>query len=196
MVRAAFTMIELIFSIVIIGISIMSLPTMTNVINKGIENNLNQEAIFAASSKLMDSTSGYWADRSMEDINKSHISRVIDINGNCNSTTRLRPGHINQPYHRRCLDSTSNLNIDANVSTLFSIDDYAHTNEKVFINYTKSSNEYKQDYTSSLNVELNSSDNNIKNITITIDDESGNTITVLKTYSANIGETEYFKRTF
>ena len=44
--RFGFTMIELIFAIVIIAISVMSLPMMTQVTNKGLEESLVQEAIF------------------------------------------------------------------------------------------------------------------------------------------------------
>jgi type II secretory pathway pseudopilin PulG len=203
MVRLGFTMIELIFAIVGIGISIMSLPTMTNVINNGMENNLNQEAIFAASAKLMDATSGYWDENSMQDINKSHISRVINIDdddsdptNDCGVTTKLRPGHINQPFHRRCLDDLTTSPTNTKEDNIYDLDDYEHTDEKIFITYSQSSSGYKQDYKSSIDVTPNSSDANIKEITITIKDESGNTVTVLKTYSANIGETEYFKRTF
>jgi len=74
--RFAFTMIELIFAIVIIAISVMSLPMMAVVTQRGMENNIVQEAIFAASAELMGATSGYWDENSMQDINVSHLSRV------------------------------------------------------------------------------------------------------------------------
>jgi prepilin-type N-terminal cleavage/methylation domain-containing protein len=50
--RLAFTMIELIFAIVIIAISVMSLPMMTQVTSAGIERNLVQEAIFASVAEI------------------------------------------------------------------------------------------------------------------------------------------------
>ena len=193
MVKLAFTMIELIFAIVVIGISIMSLPIMTNIIDKGVENNLNQEAIFAASAKLMDATSGYWDENSMQDANKSYASRVINIDGDCNATTKLRAGHINQAYHRRCLENLTTQPTDISDGNFYDIDDATHLDEKIFVDYTDSSAGYKEDFTSSIKVKR---DNDIKTVTITIKDENSKPITMLKTQSANIGETEYFKRTF
>lgn len=191
MVRFAFTMIELIFAIVIIGISVMSLPTMGNIINKGIENNLVQEAIFASSTELMGATSGYWDENSMQDINKSATSRVIDISDDCNTTTNLRFGHINQPYHRRCLDNLSTIARASSGGDVYDLDDASHSNQDIFINTTTDENGYKQSYKSTITVVQKE---DVKEITSTIKDENNNIITVLKAQSANIGETEYFKR--
>ena len=52
---------------------------------------------------------------------------------------------------------------------------------------------YKKLYKSEIDV---SRDSNIKIITATVTDSDGNPITVLKTQSANIGEIDYYKRTF
>ena len=134
--RYAFTMIELIFAIVVISISIMSLPVITNVASKAIENNLVQEAIFGASAELMDATVGCWDERSKEDKAFSKFSRVVDIGGNCNDD-RLRPGHIPQLYHRRCLNSNSSNNLDATSDdSIFSLNDANHSTRELFTNYT------------------------------------------------------------
>ena len=202
--RFAFTMIELIFAIVIIAISVMSLPMMTQVTQKGIESNILQEAIFAASAELMGATAGYWDEVSMRDINVSHLSRVIDIgaSNDCNNTTKLKPGHINQPFHRRCLDenSTAITDLDKNITSIYSLDDAAHGTEDIFVDGTATGTAdktgYKELYNSEINVSLSSTDNNIKIITATVTDSDGNPITVLKTQSANIGEIDYYKRTF
>ncbi|WP_366755894.1 type II secretion system protein [Sulfurimonas sp.] len=50
--KYAFTLIELIFAIVIIGISVMSLPMLTQVTSSAIEKNLVQEAIFASVAEI------------------------------------------------------------------------------------------------------------------------------------------------
>ena len=194
MVRFAFTMIELVFAIVIIGISVMSLPTITNVVNKNIEGNLVQEAIFAASTELIGATSGYWDENSMQDIATSHLSRVIDVSNDCNTTTKLRYGHIPQPYHRRCLDDESTTVNNTSGGSVYDINDAQHSNENIFINTTTDASGYKQTYTSQVIVDLNTTNNNIKKIEIVIKDENNNTITLLRSQSANIGETEYYKR--
>jgi len=65
-VKRAFTLIELIFAIVIIAITVVSLPMMTQVISKGIEKNLLQEAIFAGAAVLNESVSAKWDENSVE----------------------------------------------------------------------------------------------------------------------------------
>jgi len=192
MVKHAFTMIELIFAIVIIGISVISLPIMNNVTNKGMENNLVQEAIFAASTEIMGTTSGYWDENSMQDINKSNLSRVINISTDCNPSTKLRFGHIPQPYHRRCLDSLTTQALDTKGGVIYDINDATHNYEDIFVDDTTNDKGYKQTYKSKVTSQL---DENVKKITITIKDENDNVVTVLHSQSANIGEADYFKKT-
>ncbi|TKI71214.1 type II secretion system protein [Sulfurimonas crateris] len=196
--RAAFTMIELIFAIVIISIAVMSLPVMMQVTSKGIEDNIVQEAIFAASAELMGATSYYWDLNSMQDNALSRLSRVIEVNGACNAD-RLRPGHVNQPYHRRCLDSNTtglanttdttfpNLNnaVDATVGDLFDTS-------------AAEAAGYKQEYQSQVIVTQAATDSNIKVLTASVYDSATppKLLTVLKIYSANIGEIDYYKRRF
>ena len=104
--KYAFSMIELIFAIVVIGITVLNLPMITQVTSKGIENNLVQEAIFAASTELNQIVTYYWDENSLPTNNL--LSQVVWTSStDCNETTKLRPGHIDQPYHRRCIDNAS-----------------------------------------------------------------------------------------
>jgi len=204
--RFAFSMIELIFAIVIIGISVASLPIMTNAIGKGVENSLVQEAIFAAAAEMNQVLSYRWDENSINevvDINATGLANVIDNIGDCDATTRLRPGHINQPYHRRCLDSnitTSSLgNGDSGESTIDDIDDNILTNQALFTATSSSADAYKDTYKYS--VAVSKSDfggrvnlNEAKEITVTVFNSDGDTLTQLKSYSFNIGEVDYYKR--
>lgn len=196
--RFAFTMIELIFAIVIMSIAVMSLPMMIQTTAKGIEDNIVQEAIFAASAELMGATSYYWDLNSMSDANISRLERVININGDCNTTTNLRPGHVNQPYHRRCLDTGTTI---ANTSST----EYRNLNNAVNstvvdlfdpINIMQEAAGYKKAYKSQVTIEPGEN-SNIKVLTASIykDDET-TLLTRLKVYSANIGEVDYYKRRF
>ena len=199
--RLAFTLVELIFAIVIIAITVLSLPIMTQVTQKGIEGSIAQEAIFAASAELMSATTYYWDSNSIADISFSHFSRVINGTsgaGDCNSTTNLRPGHIAQPMHRRCLDSNTT---GVNVSGVNGLEDGAGF-KNIFINTetladggTMDSTGYKVSYDS--NITVNIIANNIKEITSIITNaQTGEKIVVLRTQSTNIGEIDYFKRSF
>ena len=191
--KYGFTLIELIFAIVIIAITVISLPMMSQVISKGVDENLKQEAIFAASAELMNALGGYWDERSMEDATKSDLARVIDLDGDCSLTTRLRPGHIAQTYHRRCLDSNSTTGLSATGGQFYSLDDAAgdHT---TYINIGDPVNGYK-DTSLTTTISVSRADNN-KTVTATVKDSSGDTITVLRAISANIGETDNYYRTF
>ena len=207
--RYAFTLIELIFAIVIISIAVMSLPVMARITSKGIESNILQEAIFAGSAELMGASAGYWDTNSMQDNNVSHMSRVIDINPgaatSCLNNTasdrhRLRPGHVAQPLHRRCVDSTAGTLAGASDAVYPDLNDAAHGIQDIFLNPDTAGvgvadrTGYKDIYKSSLTVTYT---NNIKFLTVTVTKPDGVTpITILRMQSANIGEIDYYKRRF
>lgn len=198
--RLAFTMIELIFAIVVISIAVITLPMMAQITSKGIEDNIAQEAIFAASAELMGATSYYWDLNSMYDNNLSRLERVIDVEGVSCDGDRLRVGHVNQPYHRRCLDSSAIGLTNTSNATFPNLNNAVHGSELIFTDATKDSAGYKNNYYSTVAVsnvnEAGAADNNVKRITVTIADSASNTITLLSTYSANIGEIDFYKRRF
>jgi len=189
--RKAFTLIELIFAILIISIAVMAIPRLNQVTQQGMEGNIVQEAIFAASAELMGTTSGYWDEHSMNDMSLSQLSRVIDISNDCNNTTKLRPGHIAQPYHRRCLDNVSTDANNTKGGIIVDTNDMGHPTQAIFLNPTPSAEGYKNDYNSSVSVTQNG---DIKLITITITNSDGEIITRLSTQSANVGEIDYYSK--
>ena len=203
--RKAFTLIELVFAIVIIAISVLSLPMMSQITSKGVENSMVQEGIFAASAELMGASAGYWDGVSMEDEAFSHVSRVIDINasealGACNNDAsddryRLKLGHIAQPFHRRCLESNETIPTDDKNATYPSLNNSEHDMEEIFTDTTTDSTGYKTVYYSEINIVRAG---NIKNITVNIYDKNSSDalVTRLYMYSANIGEADFYKRRF
>lgn len=204
MVRSAFTLIELIFAIVIIAISVVSLPMMSQVVAKGVDENLLQEAIFAAATELNEAVTSHWDENSLEPTMLDSFARVIET-GDClddvnSSRNRLRPGHISQPLHRRCLDSSVTSPDDDNTATnVIDLNNMAHVDTPLFIN-SGGDTGYKESYTSTIAVSRpatfgGASNNHIKVITSTVSDSDG-TIALLRTYSANIGEVDYYKRSF
>ena len=199
MVKSGFTLIELIFAIVVISISVISLPTMTQTTSKGIDANLVQEAIFAASAELNGAISAQWDENSMKD-DKYSLSRVIDIDDKCDNS-HLLAGHIAQPLHRRCLTDSDISPLDGTADDeIYALEDMAHDLEDVF-STSSSANGYKKQYKSKIEisrgVDFNGSiDNHIKEIKLTITDSDENTITLLKTYSANVGEVDFFKKVY
>lgn len=199
--RTAFTMIELIFAIVVISIAVMSLPVMSRLTSKSIESNILQEAIFAASAELMGASAGYWDVNSMSDSEFSHISRVIDVGSTCDNY-KLRAGHILQPLHRRCVDGNiTAVPVLSTASSSFpNLNNAVHSREIMFTDTTSDSAGYKATYYSEVSVEnkneTGANDDNVKKITVLVTDSptGENNITRLYMYSANIGEVDYYKK--
>ncbi len=198
--RRAFTLIELVFAIVVISIAVVTLPMMIQVNNKGIEDSMVQEAIFAASAELMGASAGYWDVNSMADNAVSHLSRVIDIGATCENNSssvrhRLRPGHIAQPFHRRCLESNAIMAI--NEADAFSNLNNAHNvaSKPMFTDNITDATGYKSEYNSLVSVAQNATNLNIKDVNITVTDSDEDIVTILRMQSANIGEIDYYKRT-
>lgn len=194
--RRAFTMIELIFAIVIISISVITLPMMIQVNNKGIEDSMVQEAIFAASVELMNASAGYWDVNSMADSAVNHLSRVIDIGGTCNNARtdaryRLRPGHIAQPFHRRCVDNATVTPANTSNSTFPNLNNATGVSKDMFTENITEETGYKKQYKSQVFVTQNA---NIKRIRIDVTNLDGDLVTSLRMQSANIGEIDYYKR--
>ena len=204
MVRSAFTLIELIFAIVIIAITVISLPMMSQVTAKGIDESIVQEAIFAAATELNEATTHHWDENSFDinaqDIYSRVVTTAVGTATGCDNITRLRPGHINQKLHRRCTDINSTVsNASANVA-ISSLNDAVHGAESIFNEDIVQAAGYKKIYTSILSITnpasfgaLNSND--IKKIEVTVSDTDG-TLTKLTTYSFNIGEIDYYERSF
>ena len=209
--RAAFTLIELIFAIVIIAISVISLPMMSQTVSKGIDANIVQEAIFAAATELNEAVTAHWDENSIEPGMPDSSARVIETvinmcqNNPSLATFRQMPGHVNQPLHRRCLDANTTVTTPDNAAgtTNIAIDlnDIAHGYANLTVN-SGGAEGYKETYQSNVSVDINATfgpavnDQNIKSIISTVKDGDGNTIALLRTYSANIGEVDYYKRSY
>ncbi len=206
--RSAFTLIELLFAIVIIAISVTALPMMNQSIEKGVSANIVQEAIFAAATELNEATAAHWDENSFEENETNTLAKMIDIpdntircdNNSSHSTYRQMPGHINQTFHRRCLDSNTTTYSDTDVDDVISLWDMRHSSQNIFIDSNTSAEGYKQEYNSTIDVidpaDFNGSSYNIKKITVTITTQDGTVITRLSTFSMNIGEVDFLKKEY
>jgi len=204
--KYAFTLIELIFAIVLIAISVLSLPMLNQVIAKNVDTGLTQEAIFAAATEINEAMTAHWDDNSIDPNAPQSYARVID-NGLCDNnisslTYRLMPGHITEVFHRRCLDSNTttaaNTNSNANVESL---DDKKHGATNIFTTSATSAQGYKENYKSKLSVTTNpifggAQNSQMKKIEVTITKDDGTVVTKLVAYSANIGEVDYYKKAY
>lgn len=191
-------MIELVFAIVVIAISVISLPMMMQTTSKGIESNIVQEAIFATGAILNESTSFYWDKHSIDDANVSNgYSRVVNTGG-CLLTgaSYKRVGHIN----RQCLDNnaTSPDALGDNSSIEWAENIYNNTQ---ILTGAASAASYKESYSATATVTtcktgntftqfgLEANNPNLKEIELKITKTgSADTLILLRAYTANIGE--------
>jgi len=203
--KSAFTLIELIFAIIIISIAVLSLPVVTQIMNQGIKSSIVQEAIFASATELNEAITQHWDENSIDPIAPNSYARVIDM-GTCDNNTsspnyRLMPGHINQPLHRRCLESNATTIAGTNSEPVEAVEDKAHGFRLIFLNASPTKEGYKEKYMSDVTISSGANfggaaDNNMKSITVTIENSKDENITSLRTYVANIGETDYYKKAY
>ncbi|MEN8146912.1 MAG: type II secretion system protein [Campylobacterota bacterium] len=110
--RSAFTMIELIFAIVILAVVMLTIPLMIQVNNKALEGSAAQEAIFLVSAVLSETTTRVWDTNSIvgDDAGYS-ISKILDIGlpgtGGYTRTavdSSVRVGGLDEDLHRSFVD--------------------------------------------------------------------------------------------
>ncbi len=201
--RLAFSMIELIFAIVVIAVSVMSLPMMTQINSKGMEDSLVQEAIFASVSEINVASSAMWDDNSIVDENGTYdigVSKTINIGAKCSGAGGLYKcdGHIK----RQC--KILNTVTTPSLSNFhdYSLEYFVHDWENIYIDNSDDSEGegsaagYKTQYISKLDINwcngggcdvqfgATANNANLKEIVVTIANEDNETITLLRSYSA------------
>ena len=207
--KRAFTMIELIFAIVVIAISVISLPMMMQSSSKAVNESIVQEAIFAAEAILNESTTYYWDKQSQDDANTTSdgYSRVVNT-GDCLGAgiPYKRIGQIN----RQCLDdnTTTPLNAASSISVENAASEYSNTLILQGSNVNGGAATYKNSYSASVSVVncsvgpciqfgLEANNKNLKQIQIQVTNSDTNeTLVLLRAYSANIGEVKPESRIF
>jgi len=112
--KKAFSLIEVVFAIIIISISLMSVPMLLKQASKSDEHSIIQESVLAASTKIGNIISYPWDDSSYDTTNK--ILRVLDVSTSGDSELQrdtssvnknYRVGHIVADKRRRFFDSVA-----------------------------------------------------------------------------------------
>lgn len=208
--RNAFTMIELIFAIVIIGITVLTVPMMIETNNKALENSSKQEAIFLISSVLAEKTALVWDNRSIVSTGSADdyvLSKMLDVSaigdpyGRTTADSNIRVGGLRADKHRQFFDyNASNptqytpigdagFNADIDNSAA----DIAGYKQAYTVAAIRG---YVLDSTDVFNASAQAAPTNLKMTEISIYEENGDLIAKLRAYTANIGEVDYAKRIF
>jgi len=111
--KKAFSLIEVVFAIVIVSISLMSVPMLLKEASKSDEYSIIQESVLAASTKMGNIISYPWDDSSYDTTNK--ILRVLDVSSGDSELDRYlasvnqnyRIGHVVGDQRRRFFDSVA-----------------------------------------------------------------------------------------
>lgn len=194
-IRAAFTLIELIFAIVVMSIVVLSMPMMSQIISSGIERNLVQEAVLVTSGDILKTISGKFDENSRTDSDNyekmlySSDAEVIAMDGNGS-----RAGNINIIFDNNTTTRPALSGLDAGETAGVSeddIDDYGIIDGDA-VTLPGSAAGYKQDYKKSIIITQetfnNVGDANAKKVEVTFKNE-GATVELVKmhTYTFNTG---------
>ncbi len=202
MMRSAMSMLELVFAIVIMGISVMSLPLILTQVQNNNAFAMQQEAILATKTKIGDILTYEWDDNSYN--TTAQRSFVLNTNGNaildCNATTLRRIGHINADYRRKCsamnatgIGTSNGTDIDQfhNQPTTIATVEGAGTLDYVFTALTLTptityiSDAQLNNFTFNPN-NISATPTNIKTISVQVTGTNQNI--TLRAFSCNIGE--------
>lgn len=221
--RSAVSMIELVVSIVIMGIAVMSLPLLLSQTAKNNAFALQQEAILATKARMGIILSYEW-DKNSYDENISSYSRVLDTTSSASAdnifdtNSIYRRGHIKADSRRRMhdinhptRDATQKANwdtINTNGIEFFDGKDDSITvisdNYDFIFNLNLRSNiDYISDgfivsnQTATFNLNVNNIENNptnIKMVEITTTDNNSDLSILLRAFASNIGEAPIMRR--
>ena len=211
LMRKAFTMIELIFAIVILAVVMLTIPMMIGVNNKALEGNAAQEAIFLVSAVLSETTTLLWDDNSLEG-NATSVSmgKILDIGapgttyGREDVNSSIRQGGLNEDLHRSFFSASQAPALAAGDSVILAhdISNSVADSAGYKSNFTIVAQRYYVSDTGTpfaFTVPMAAGQTNIKMTQVEINatvDGTNLVIARLRAYTCNIGEIDFAKRRF
>lgn len=221
--RSAFTMIELIFAIVIIGISMLSLPTLMVGNANNQESSITQEGIMLAATKVSNVLSFPW-DPNLVGFGIATAAPVLETGGDSELENRnaanldFRVGHFPEKLRRRKTPNAAPLGataIGGAVVPSASINDLNGENAVVgAVDNAANQHSFKKQWTlvtavsyvsdtaayagNPINFNFSvvpTGTTNIKMVRTMATDNDGNQVQ-LTSFTSNIGESEFYKRRY
>jgi len=198
--KKALTLIELLFTIVIIAAVFTVIPKIIYVSNKTLEFTKKEDAVFNMIAKIMDISL-----KEYDEMNTEYDDILLTDNNNfleCNKTSGYRQGGFSGS--RNCFDGvkeSSLLGADSNEPPYDDVDDYDGDEENttkngktvykmnVSVGYTPEwslSNYNGDEFKFQFSKNSSSSKTNIKRVYVTVS-HNGETVTSASYYSSNIG---------
>jgi prepilin-type N-terminal cleavage/methylation domain-containing protein len=222
MYKQGFTMIELIFAIVIIAIGMLSIPVVVRSTATGQEASLFQEGISLVTAKVSQVYTYPWDENSSENNNIVNASQVLDTNGDAElnrvAGTDFRAGHFQTTLRRRMTPNSDQRPASPITNGAFSIS--GQNGNNVVVGVVNAARGYKKQWNvtttvnyvsdaanyAANNIAFNFNENpsgisNIKRIQVVAQDvtpgaQGASLGVALTAYSCNIGEAEFYKRRY
>lgn len=194
MKKKAFTLIELIVMIVVIGIAFMTLPIILMITTAAIENTVESRGFYHGVAKTKAILSKPWDENNVDDFATSGIYYVLntdeDSGGLVCENNKNRSGHYAGQNRRMCEASyASSIQLDGEAVGFYDdIDDFHQTSGTVSDFVINSNIEYIAYQSGSVvaNLAPSATTSNIKLVTVTVL-KDGKTVTEYKYYATNIG---------
>ena len=227
--NSAFTMIELIFAIVVIGITMLTIPLIMVQDARHQEDSLMQEGIMLSTTRIAQALTFKWGRNSFPNGTLISKSKVLNTAGDGELSvmraapdTDFRIGHFPETLRRRMTSPLlSAVQIGATVAPPRSINDFNGSTETLApgiaafsykkqwtvtttVSYVSDATNYAASPTVNYNFPIiaQTDTSNIKMVTVTATDNSPASLStsgkqvVLRSYSSNIGEAEFYKRRY
>lgn len=104
--RKSFSLLEIIFSIIIIGVAFSGIPAIMAVTSQSTQNMLQSSGFYHALAKMKIVTNKPWDENNTVDFTNANIYYILDTTENAydcvNSDGRLRSGQFEGQYRRMC----------------------------------------------------------------------------------------------
>ena len=168
MVRKAFSFIELVVAIVVMGIVFLTVPLILSETQRSSALAIQQEAVMAGMTQLVNTMSYRWDERQTDDTLNGGYAKVLDTKNGASAFqcinmngSRWRRGHFRETDRRRCYNSERNATdataLGPDGGDLDDIDDIIMTNEELLVSASSAqelnaSFEYKKNYEINLSI--------------------------------------------
>ncbi len=222
-------MIELIVAIVVIGITFMSVPLIMSETERSVETSVHQEAVMAGLSQMVNIMSYKWDENQTDESLNGGYAKVLDtfytnpLQCREISGTRMRIGHFQEDYRRKCYNEERNATAPANLGSdggdMDDIDDINGKDASLLSGAGNNESDYKQNYNIKISVvyveddlsngndytpiniigtvsttSVTTEPTSIKMIETTISSDTSDTKVVMRSFAANVGEVRYFSK--
>ena len=199
--KSSFTLIELVISIVIIGIVVTSIPMLLSSSSKFYNNSVKERSFFNAYSLISLITNELWDENNTKGNNYYKV--LTSDNGDSElKCTRIGVVQLNNDSGADCASDNNKISVvgvdtdedEDNVSSFDDLDDfnnYSTTIDDINFSIKVAYLNDEADYSKSnifFNISSNNNDSNIKIIEVNVTNEQNNElISSLKYFSSNIG---------